>query len=423
MLSLIPLFLGIVIFGVPLAYAIGITVTVHLLQSDIPMTLMAIRMTAQQMSFTFVAIPLFICAANIMSKGGMTKRILDWCMSILGWIPGAMAQVNIAISVIFAGVSGAALADTASIGQWLIPAMKKRGYKAEYAAAVTVASSTLSPIIPPSTGLIVAGVVSGTSVAGLFMGGILPGLLMALFMMVLAYFLARRDNHPKELEAFSFKDFLVKTKAAALDLVLPILIIGGIRFGWYTATEGAAVALAYALLLTGVIYKELDWEKIKDVATESFKTTASVLLMIGMAASLSYLVTLERIPDMMAAFVSGLGYPHWVLVLIVAGILLAIGMVMDGMSALIIFLPVLLPLGELLHMPNPIHLIHAMHLFIVLGVLTPPVGVCLFLASGISGIDILKIAKAVLPFLAVLMLAALLVCFVPALTTWLPSFL
>jgi tripartite ATP-independent transporter DctM subunit len=423
MLNLIPLFLLLAVFGVPLAYSIGIMVWIYFLQLDIPPIIIVIRMAAQQISYPLVAIPLFICAANIMAKGGMTDRLIDWCVAALGWIRGGIAQVNILMSIIFAGISGAALADVASIGQWLIPAMEKRGYKAEYAAAVTVASSTVSPIIPPSISLIVAGIIAETSIVELFMAGILPGLLMGLFLMILAYFIAVKKKHPKEIQSFSIKYFLEKTKVAILDLVLPILIIGGIRFGWYTATEGAAVALAYALFITGLIYKVLTWGKIVDAVASTVKLSSAVIFMVSMSASLSYIITLERIPEKMVAFISSLGAPYWALILIIMGVLLTVGMVMDGLSALIIFLPVILPLATLLHMPNLNHLIHFVHLSLVLGVLTPPVGVCLFLASGISGVDILRIAKATLPFLIVLIFALLLVAFIPGLTTWLPSFI
>ena len=417
----LPIFLILLFLGIPMAYDLGLVVWLYLIQTDIPSTLIAVRMTGMLTSFSLVAVPLFICAASIMTAGGMIRRIVDWCMCLVGWIPGGLAQINILLSVIFAGVSGSAMADVASEGQWIIPTMKERGYPVDYACAVTVASSVLSPIIPPSVILIVGGIIGDESIVSLFMAGIVPGLIMALLMMVLAYFLAIRYNHPKETGIFSLKMFLSKTRAAALDLFMPIFVFGGMALGWYTPTEGAAVAVAYAIFIGGVVHRELNWKKLFPIIVESVVITGAVLLMVGLASSYSYIITLTHIPKMVATFVSELSAPSWILVLIVFGILIAVGMVMDGLTAFIIFLPVLLPLGNLLHMPNPIQLILFVAITIVLGVMTPPVGVCLFLASAIAKIDIFRIFRATFPFLVILMFVTILVGFIPFITTWLPS--
>jgi tripartite ATP-independent transporter DctM subunit len=215
--------------------------------------------------------------------------------------------------------------------------------------------------------------------------------------------------------------FLSKTRAAALDLFMPIFVFGGMALGWYTPTEGAAVAVAYAIFIGGVVHRELNWKKLFPIIVESVVITGAVLLMVGLASSYSYIITLTHIPKMVATFVSELSAPSWILVLIVFGILIAVGMVMDGLTAFIIFLPVLLPLGNLLHMPNPIQLILFVAITIVLGVMTPPVGVCLFLASAIAKIDIFRIFRATFPFLVILMFVTILVGFIPFITTWLPS--
>lgn len=417
----VPLFLLLLFIGIPMAYDLGIVVWLYLKYIDIPTSLIAIRMTGMLTSFTLIAVPLFIFAAGIMIAGGMIRRIVDWCMCIVGWIPGGLAQVNILISLIFAGVSGSAMADVASEGSWIIPAMKERGYPVEYACAVTVASSVLSPIIPPSVILIIGGIIADESIVSLFMAGIIPGVIMAILMMVLAYFLAVRYNHPRETGSFLWKKFFLKTRNAALDLLMPIVVIGGMRFGWYTPTEGSAVAVAYSLLIGGVIHKELSWKKIYQVIVNSMVVTGAVFLMVGLASSYSYIITVGHIPQLMASFVSGLEVPGWILLLIVFAILMVIGMLMDGLTAFIIFLPVLLPLGNLMGMANKIQLILFVAITIVLGVMTPPVGVCLFITSGIAKIDIFRIFRAVIPYLAVLIFVTLLVGFLPFLTTWLPS--
>lgn len=412
-------FLATLMIGVPVAYVIGITVWVYLTQSGIPQSLLAVRMSGGLTSFPLVAVPLFIFAANLMMEGGSSRRLIDLCLAAAGWIRGGLAQVNVLISVLFAGVSGAALSDAASMGTWLIPAMKERRYSPAYSAAVTAASSTFSPVIPPSISIIVAGIIAEESIVKLFMAGIMPGLAMGVAVMGVSYFLAVRHNHPVE-GRFNWGNLWRSLRAGTLDLVLPILIVGGIRFGWFTPTEGSAIAVAYVLLLGCVIHREITLKSIARAAVSTVTISGSVLVMVGLASSLGWVITLERIPEWVASLIGQLDAPGWVLMLALAAGLLAIGTVMDGFSALIVFLPVLLPLGSLMGM-EPIQMITFVNLALVLGVLTPPVGVCLFITSSIAGVDILKVARAAVPFVLVLTVVLLIVGFYQPMTMWLPS--
>lgn len=410
----IAIFLAALLLGLPVAIAIGFGVLFYLFWTDIPLILIAVRATSNLSSIALIAVPLFIFAALLMMESGITRRLVNFCMSLIGWLRGGLALVNVLIGVIFGGVSGAALSEAASIGSWMIPTMKQRGYTAEYAAAVTAAASTISPILPPSIVIIVAASVAELSVIDLFIGAIVPGVLMGVFLMITAYGIAVYKGHPRE-GGFSLATVWHSFRSALLDLVMPILIIGGVRFGWYTATEGAAVAVAYALLLGAVVYRELSFEKLVTAAIETAVITGAVLLLVALASTMSWIITIERIPQSIVAGVAGLDMSSWVLVLVLVVWLLIVGMFMDGLAATILFLPVLLPLAPLLDM-HPYQITLFVVMAMVLGVLTPPIGVCLFITASIAKVSFLRVAYTVLPFIAALLLVLLLVAFVPWIT-------
>lgn len=410
------IFLVALVIGLPVAIGIGFGVLFYLIWSDIPLILIAVRATSNLSSIALIAVPLFIFAALLMMESGITRRLVNFCMSLLGWLRGGLALVNVLIGVIFGGVSGAALSEAASIGSWMIPTMKQRGYSPEYAASVTAAASTISPILPPSIVVIVAASVAELSVIDLFIAAIVPGLLMGLMLGITVYATAVFMGHPREGD-FSFAAVGSSFKAALLDLMMPILIIGGVRFGWYTATEGAAVAVFYALILGAVVYRELTFEKLVNAAVEAAVITGAVLLLVAMASTMSWIITIERIPQTIVAHVAGMDMSSWVLVLVLIFWLLIVGMFMDGLAATILFLPVLLPLAPLLDM-HPYQVTLFVVLAMVLGVLTPPVGVCLFITASIAKVSFLRVAYAVLPFIAALLSVLLMIAFVPSVTLW-----
>jgi len=410
------IFLVALVIGLPVAIGIGFGVLFYLIWSDIPLILIAVRATSNLSSIALIAVPLFIFAALLMMESGITRRLVNFCMSLLGWLRGGLALVNVLIGVIFGGVSGAALSEAASIGSWMIPTMKQRGYSPEYAASVTAAASTISPILPPSIVVIVAASVAELSVIDLFIAAIVPGLLMGLVLGITVYATAVFMGHPREGD-FSFAAVGSSFKAALLDLMMPILIIGGVRFGWYTATEGAAVAVFYALILGAVVYRELTFEKLVNAAVEAAVITGAVLLLVAMASTMSWIITIERIPQTIVAHVAGMDMSSWVLVLVLIFWLLIVGMFMDGLAATILFLPVLLPLAPLLDM-HPYQVTLFVVLAMVLGVLTPPVGVCLFITASIAKVSFLRVAYTVLPFIAALLSVLLMIAFVPSVTLW-----
>jgi len=412
----IVIFLISLVLGLPVAIGIGFGVLFYLVWSDIPLILIAVRATSNLSSIALIAVPLFIFAALLMMESGITRRLVNFCMSLLGWLRGGLALVNVLIGVIFGGVSGAALSEAASIGSWMIPTMKQRGYPPEYAASVTAAASTISPILPPSIVVIVAASVAELSVIDLFIAAIVPGLLMGLVLGIAVYAIALYKGHPREGD-FSLAAVGTTFRAALLDLMMPILIIGGVRFGWYTATEGAAVAVFYALLLGAVVYRELTFEKLVNAAIEAAVITGAVLLLVSLAATMSWIITIERIPQSIVAHVAGMDMSSWVLVLVLVFWLLIIGMFMDGLAATILFLPVLLPLAPLLDM-HPYQVTLFVVLAMVLGVLTPPVGVCLFITASIAKVSFLRVAYTVLPFIGALLIVLLMIAFVPWITLW-----
>lgn len=410
------IFLVALVLGLPVAIGIGFGVLFYLAWSDIPLILIAVRATSNLSSIALIAVPLFIFAALLMMESGITRRLVNFCMSLLGWLRGGLALVNVLIGVIFGGVSGAALSEAASIGSWMIPTMKQRGYPPEYAASVTAAASTISPILPPSIVIIVAASVAELSVIDLFIAAIVPGLLMGLILGSTVYAIALYKGHPREGD-FSLAAVGTAFKAALLDLMMPILIIGGVRFGWYTATEGAAVAVFYALLLGTVVYRELTYDKLVNAAIEAAVITGAVLLLVALASTMSWIITIERIPQTIVAQVAGMDMSSWVLVLVLVFWLLIVGMFMDGLAATILFLPVLLPLAPLLDM-HPYQVTLFVVLAMVLGVLTPPVGVCLFITASIAKVSFLRVAYTVLPFIGALLMVLLMIAFIPSITLW-----
>lgn len=400
--------------GLPIVYTLIAGCVYYLWQIGVPSELIAVRANGFLSSFTMVTIPLFIFAALVMNAGGSTRRLLDLCMAIVGWMRGGLALVNIAIGVIFGGIAGAALSEAASIGSWMIPAMKKRGFKPAYAAAVTTAASTISPILPPGTALIVAAIIAHVSVIDVFIAAIIPGLVMGIGLFLAVWVVATIKGHPKD-EAFSLRRLGRAFRRATVDLVLPFLIIGGVRFGWYTATEGSAVAVAYALFVGRFVHRELTMERLKRAALNAVNISGAVLFVVAIAATLAWILTIERIPVAMTNFALGFDMPGWMLTLAILVILLIVGAFMDGLAALIIFLPILLPLAGDMGM-EPIQLIVFTVLTLVIGVVTPPFGVCLFITAAIARVRVLDVATASLPFVAVLILVAAAVGLVPALS-------
>jgi C4-dicarboxylate transporter DctM subunit len=422
MLTLTLVFLATMVLGFPVAFCLGITSLVVLIVGDVPLLLIAQRMFTGIDSFPLMAVPFFVLAGELMNRGGTTRRLIDFANVLVGRIPGGLAHTNILASMFFGGISGSAVADAAAMGTILVPGMTRKGFPAGFSAAVTAASATMGPIIPPSILMVLMGVTTGLSIGGLFAAGIVPGLLLGLSMMGLSFFMAVRYGFPRESFPLSpgiiFKEFIKAFPA----LMAPVIILGGILGGIFTPTESAAVAVFYAFILGRFIYKELSFKDLVQIFVESGTTTAVLLLIIGMANIFSWILTSEQIPTRIAGAMTALTDNPYVILMIINVFLLFIGMFLEGGAAIIILAPTLLGVTSALGI-DPLHFGLVMVLNIAVGLLTPPLGVCLFVVCGVTGISLGRITRAILPFLALEMAVLILVTYIPSVILWIPGLL
>lgn len=412
-------FLVLLILGFPIAFALGISAFTYLMFSDIPLMVIPQKMYAGIDVFVLLSIPGFILAGNLMNAGGITQRIIHFCNALLGHIRGGLGLANVGASMLFGGISGTAIADTASIGSVMIPAMKKEGYDAPFSCAITASSSTIGPIIPPSLPMIIAATLTGLSVGKLFIAGIVPGLLLGLGFLLTAYFIAVKKNYPKsdrKSPMFILKSFMQAFWAIMMTLLILFGIIGGV----FTPTEASIVAVIYAMGIGLWVYKDLTFRRIPKILLQSAKTTASLMVLVGFANLFAWIMTVEELPQQIATTLLQLTENKWVLLLLINLLLLFVGAFMETIAALLILFPVLLGVAVQVGV-DPVQFAIIMVVNLVIGLTTPPVGVCLFVASSIGGVSLEKIARAGLPFLLVSLLVLVLVTYVPAVSLWLPG--
>ncbi len=403
----------------PIAFALGISTLTYLLVADIPLIILPLKMYAGIDLFVLLSIPGFILAGNLMNSCGMTDRIIKFSNNLLGHVRGGLALANVGASMIFAGISGTAIADTASIGSIMIPAMKKEGYDTDFSCAVTAASSTIGPIIPPSLPMIIAGSLTGLSIGKLFLAGAVPGLLLALGFMVVSYSISIKRKHPKQEKA-SWKERRSGFFNAFWALLMTFLILYGIIGGMFTPTEASIVAVLYALLVGLLIYRTLNLKKIALVMKNSAGTTASLMLLVGFANLFGWILVSERVPQQLADLLLTITQNKIILLLLINILLILIGSFMETIAALLIVYPILLKVAVSAGV-DPIQFSIIAILNLIIGLNTPPVGVCLFVASGIGKIPLEKVVKAGFPFLLVSLLVLLLVTYIPALSLLLPG--
>lgn len=414
-------FLVLIFLGMPIAFSLGVSSLIYLVFSDIPLVIAAQKMYSGIDSFVLICIPGFILAGNLMNSGGITKRIIRFSNGLVGWITGGLGLANVAASMLFAGISGTALADTASLGAILIPGMRDEGYDTDFAAAITASSSTIGPIIPPSLPMIIVGTLVGLSVSKLFVAGAIPGVLLGVGLMAVGYFIAKKRKYPKG-KKLPAKELLSSFFQAFWALLMTFIILFGILGGYFTPTEASIVAVVYAIIIGLFVYKELKINMIPGVLLESMLTTASIMVLVGLAKLFAWILTSEQIPQLVASGILSLSDNPVVIILLINLLLLFVGSFMETIAALVILFPVLLPVAIGIGM-DPIHFGVMVVLNLMIGLTTPPVGVCLFVASSIGDIPILQTTKAILPFLAVSIFVLMLVTFIPALTLFLPSFI
>ncbi|MDH3270799.1 MAG: TRAP transporter large permease [Gemmatimonadota bacterium] len=408
------LLLALVLIGIPIAIALGIVATVAMLTGpggvgSLPNT--ALVMFDGATSFPLIAIPLFILAGAIMNASGISRRLIAFASAIVGFIRGGLAMVTISASLFFAEISGSAVADVAALGSILIPAMKKKGYSKAFAAAVTSSSATLAVIIPPSIPMIIYGVMSGSSIVELFVAGIVPGVLGGGLMMLVAYMLARRHDFPRE-QAFQLRRVWSTFKDAGWALILPVIILGGIFSGWVTATEGAGLAVVAAIVIGGVVYRELDWAELKRAMLEGGQQTAVVMLLVAASALLGDYLTEVRVPQRVASGIMGLTQARWAILLLLNGFFLIIGLFLHSAAAIILVVPIVMPLVVAAGI-DPVHFGLIVTLNLGIGQQTPPVASVLVTACSVAKADIWEVSKVNVYFVAVLVTMLLLVTYVP----------
>jgi C4-dicarboxylate transporter, DctM subunit len=415
-LLLISLFL----IGVPIAFSLGLASAVTVWHGDLmPMLVIAQQLIASVNSFPLMAIPFFILAGYLMQGGGISQRLVDFSNTLVGSMTGGLAMVAIVTSLFFAAISGSGAATTAAIGSILIPAMLAKGYPGGYAAANQAASGALGVIIPPSIPLILYGIAANVSVGDMFIAGILPGVLVTLTLLVFAYFFAKA-NGLEGIEKSSWMDVLRAGRKAILAILMPVIILGGIYGGIFTPTEAAVIAAVYSFFVGFVIYREIKLSSLVDILKQSAVTTAVVLSIIGAAGLYGRILQRLRVPNMISDYVmSAIDSP--LLFIILANLLLLMaGMFIEAAAAILIFVPILLPIAIGFGF-DPVHFGIIMVVNLAMGMFTPPVGLNLFVASQITNIGIARLSWAVMPFVGIVLINLLIISLLPFLSTWLPS--
>jgi len=424
MAVVIVLFFFFILIGLPIGVTLGVAGVAGLLQigGENFLTMAPKRFFEGLDLFTFMAMPFFILAGEIMNRSGITEKLAAFANALVGFLRGGLAHSNMIASVLFAGMTGAAVADSAAFGNTLVPAMVKEGYTRPFSCAVTVAGSIIGPTIPPSNLMVIYGSLMGVSIAGLFAAGILPGLLICLLCMAVIAALGRRLNLPKSKERFSLMRILWAFKSSFLALLMPGIILGGILGGIVTPTEAAAIAVFYALLISTVVYRALTFNDILEMLIRTARITGIVFLIIASASILSWWMTFMQIPQKIAAFFLFLSSDPRIVIGLILTLLLVVGMFMDINAALIILAPVLGPLTATIGM-DPVHAGIMIVLALNISLMTPPVGACLFVLSSVTGERIEKISVALIPFLAVEILVLIIVAYFDKMTLFIPRIL
>ena len=370
-------------------------------------------------SFPLMAIPFFMLAGELMNRGGITLRIVEFSQSLMGHLRGGLAHVNILSSMLFAGLSGSAVADTSALGSMLIPAMEKNGYTRKFAAAITAASSVIGPIIPPSGIMIIYAYVMGESVAALFLAGIVPGVLVGVGLMLMTAYMAKSNDFPAAAPRATYPERGRSFLRAFFPLMTPVIILGGILGGVFTPTEAADVAAVYAFIVSMFILRTMVWSDLPRVLIKASLTTSVVLLLVGAAMAFKTVVSLSHAPEIMADFILGLTENPYLLLFLINLLLFIVGMFLDAGPAIIILGPILAPIFTDLGI-NSVHFAIIMSVNLTVGLATPPMGLVLFVASSVSGVKVETIARTILPFLAVEVLVIFLITYIPAISLFVP---
>jgi tripartite ATP-independent transporter DctM subunit len=419
-LALIGGFLVLLIIGVPVAVALGGASLFYVIVEGVQPHLVVLhRMVGGTDSFPLLAIPFFIMAGSLMNSSGITARIFGFAMALVGWLRGGLGHVNVVASIIFAGMSGTAVADAAGLGMIEIKAMKDQGYDLDFSVGITGSSSTIGPIIPPSLPMVIYGVMANASIGQLFAAGVLPGLTMGLTLMAMVVWFAHTRNYRRDVR-FSVSNLWASSKRAFLPLLTPIILVGGMVTGVFTPTEAAIAATVYALALGVFVYRTLSLKRLIKISFETIETTAIILLIVAGASIFGYLITTSKITDHVADAVLAITTQPWAVLLLVNLFLLVVGCFMETIAAITILVPVLMPLVERIGV-DPVHFGVVMVLNLMIGLLTPPVGMVLYVLARVANISLDRTTRACAPFLIPLLVTLGIVTYWPSMVMFLPN--
>jgi len=412
---------GLIIIGLPIAVSMGLTAVIFfvVLGEVDALSMVPARMYSTTTGFPLLAIPFFILTGQLMNTGGITHRLFRFAQCLVGHIKGGLGHVNVVNSMIFAGMSGAAVADAAGIGMVEMEAMTKAGFDRRFSAAVTSASSTIGPIIPPSVPFVIFGSITGTSVGRLFLGGFIPGFIMGIAMMITVYIISDRRGYPKERRA-TLRQLFDSALGASSAMVTPVIIIGGILVGIFTPTEASVAAAVYAFILTVFVYKEIPLKHLPQVLWETLEHTIRVMFIISAAGIFGWLLIHQRVPDTVIKGLLSLSENPWVIFLIINIILLVLGCFMEGISIMLLTIPVFMPLITKVGI-DPVHFGVVMTLNLMIGLLTPPVGMVLYAVSSVGRVPLWELASELKWYIVALMGCLGLITYIPVLVTWVPN--
>ncbi|MCJ7830116.1 MAG: TRAP transporter large permease, partial [Desulfobacterales bacterium] len=410
-----------ILLGLPLFLSIGCSalITIFFFLPDLPLELIPQNLIGGIDSFSLLAIPFFFLAGEIMNSGGQTRRIIRFAEGLVGTIPGGLAHVNVITNVIYAGISGAAVADAAAIGSIMIPAMKKAGYPARFTAAINAAAATIGPIFPPSIPMIIYGVIANVSVGRLFLAGVIPGLIMGLYFMITCFVLAVKRGYPNS-EHMQLEGLLKRTVEVFWALMSPAVIVGGILLGVFTPTEAGAVAVLYSAIIGGLVYRELTLASLVDIFRRTLVNSATVLILVGTSQVFGWVVAQSNIGADIGRIMLAVSKNPQVILLELNILFLVIGMIMDPLAALIIFVPIFLPITQSVGV-DPVHFGLVVVLNLMIGLSTPPVGYLLYMTSALAEVQVEKVIVEILPFLAVMLIILIMCTYWPQMVMYLPN--
>ncbi len=418
-LLMIALLFALMIIGVPVAVALALASLAFVATNGMPPMIVLANMVNGINSFPLIAVPFFILAGHLMNTAGITTRIFSFARATVGWMHGGLGHVNVGASVIFAGMSGAAVADAGGLGNIEIKAMRDAGYDTDFSVGITAASSTIGPIIPPSLPLVIYGVIANASIGQLFAAGLVPGLLMAVMLMLMVAWYAKRRNYPRDAR-FEVGRFFRTFLDAALPLFTPVIIVGGIVSGMFTPTEAAIAAVVYSLFLGLAVYRTLNWRKLLRVSMDTLETTAAIMMIVAASTIFAWILTANQVALHFADLLFSLTDNRVAVILLITVMVLIIGCFMETIAAITILVPVLLPIAMKVGI-DPVHFGIILILNLMIGLLTPPVGMVLYVLSKVANVPFERCVTATAPFLIPLVFVLMLLTFIPELSLWLPT--